>query len=136
MTRGTCRPYFVTFPLGIMPLTNPKEQSHNPLSEEFMRNVALCTLFIAAVSFGQQPSKSISAAPSVDHSCARYQIFFGPHARADQYLVDTTTGRIWQKTSYTDLVGEPEVWLPLTRVDNDADFNAWVKKQTVKPKAE
>ena len=99
-----------------------------------MRNFAICVLFVATISSGQQPSKS-PPAPR-EHTCGRYQVFFGPHARADQYLVDTDTGRIWQKTAYTDLVGEPEVWLPLTRVDNDADFNAWVKKQTLKPKTE
>jgi len=27
----------------------------------------------------------------------RYQLFFSPHARADTYLVDTETGKVWQQ---------------------------------------
>lgn len=102
-----------------------------------MRRFALCILFVAVVSSGQESSKGQpykTPVASGEHGCGRYQIFFGSHARADQYLVDTVTGRIWQKTQYSDLEGEPEVWMPLTRIDNNDEFNAWAKQQTRKPK--
>jgi len=31
-----------------------------------------------------------------------------PQFRADQYLVDTVTGQIWQLTKFGNLEGEPE----------------------------
>jgi hypothetical protein len=104
-----------------------------------MRKFAICVLFVAAMSSGQDSGKNQSVkstAVSSERACGRYQIFFGTHARADQYLVDTYTGRTWQKTQYSDLVGEPEVWMPLQRIDNDAELNEWIKKQTLKAKPE
>lgn len=99
-----------------------------------MRNFVLCVLLVVTISYGQQPSKSQPKPVVNDHPSERYAIFFSPHARADQYLVDTDTGRVWQKVTYTDLVGEPEVWMPLTRIDSDAQFDEWLKKQVNKSK--
>ena len=85
----------------------------------------------------QSPTKNPPSSPSAgNHTCGRYQVFFSPHARADAYLVDTETGRIWEKVTYSNLVGEPEAWLPLARIDNDIELNDWLKKQQFKPKPE
>ncbi len=65
----------------------------------------------------------------------RYAIFFSPLARADAYLVDTQTGRVWSQVTYTDVVGDPKVWMPQTRIDSDAELTAWVLKQTLKASA-
>jgi hypothetical protein len=103
--------------------------------EEIMRLMSVFVLLIATASFAQQSTKAaLPKAVAVEHPCGRYQIFFSPHARADAYLVDTETGRLWQKTTYTDLIGEPEVWLPLIRIDSDAEFQGWLKGQQLKPK--
>jgi hypothetical protein len=83
----------------------------------------------------QTPNKAPASNPSTaNHISGRYQLFFSPHARADQYLVDTETGRVWEKVSYTDLVGDPEIWLALPRIDGDIEFSEWLKTQQAKPK--
>jgi hypothetical protein len=66
----------------------------------------------------------------------RYQIFFSPHARADTFLIDTQTGKIWSRTKYTDIKGEPEVWELEERLDSDAAFNEWLHRQTPKDKGQ
>ena len=63
----------------------------------------------------------------------RYQIFFNPNVRADTFLVDTEDGRIWRMTTVTDVVGEPTVWLPERRLDNDQEVSGWMSLQRFKP---
>jgi hypothetical protein len=97
--------------------------------------LAIWFLLVATMCTAQPPIKNPTPNSSAgNHTVGRYQIFFGPHARADQYLVDTETGRVWQKVEYPDLKGEPEVWMPLTRIDSDLEFNEWLKTQQSKPK--
>ena len=56
----------------------------------------------------------------------RFQIFMHPQFRADQYLVDTVTGQIWQLTKFGNLEGEPEAWKPMVKLDNDVDMRAFL----------
>lgn len=65
----------------------------------------------------------------------RYVITFGPFARADVYLLDTQTGRVWRPVQYPDVVGEPDVWLSMDRIDNDTQFDQWLIRQRLKSKA-
>lgn len=65
----------------------------------------------------------------------RYVITFGPFARADMFLLDTQTGKVWRPVQYSDVVGEPDVWMSMDRIDNDAQFQQWLSRQRVKPKA-
>jgi hypothetical protein len=62
----------------------------------------------------------------------RFQIFFGPFARADVYMLDTQTGRVWRPVTYKDLEGEPEVWQFQPRIDSRDELVQWVQTQTVK----
>ena len=71
------------------------------------------------------------ATPSA--SDGRFVIYFSPHARADVYLVDTKTGRIWKPVTYTDVAGNPEVWMPQTRIDSNEELRAWLEMQKLKP---
>jgi hypothetical protein len=72
---------------------------------------------------------------AVEHSnTARYQIFFSPFARADAYLVDTQTGRVWTKLTFTDLQGDPEAWMYQPRIDSHAEFVSWGATQREKTK--
>jgi hypothetical protein len=64
----------------------------------------------------------------------RYQIFFGPHARADIFLLDTQTGKVWVRTTITDAKGTPDLWLAQDRIDSDEEFAAWSKRQTLPTK--
>ena len=52
----------------------------------------------------------------------RYQIVINPQARADTFLLDTATGRVWQLIIYGDLNGEPPAWQLMKRVDSDLDL--------------
>jgi hypothetical protein len=63
-------------------------------------------------------------------SAGRYQIYFSPFARADVYLLDTETGKIWRPVTITNakdinLGSAPEVWIYQERIDTDADFSTW-----------
>ncbi len=59
----------------------------------------------------------------------RYQIFFSPHARADVYLVDTKTGKVWTNVQYTDVQGQPTVWKYQERIDSEKDYMRWRREQ-------
>lgn len=65
------------------------------------------------------------AAPSGTQG-GRYQIIFNPSGvRADTFLLDTQTGRIWRPTKYTDLKGEPTAWVYEDRLDTLAQIRAF-----------
>lgn len=57
---------------------------------------------------------------------AKYQIFFGPFARADAYLVNTDSGLVWRSTTFTYLEGDPEAWMPTPRIDNNEELTKWL----------
>lgn len=52
--------------------------------------------------------------------------------RADTFLLDTETGKTWRMTSYTDLKGNPDLWLFIDRADDDYQLGLWIKTQTFK----
>ena len=57
-------------------------------------------------------------AENTDKFPGRYQIVFGPYARADVYLLDTSTGKIWNRLTHTFLVGDPDIWRYMDRADD------------------
>lgn len=65
-----------------------------------------------------QPAQSAGSA----QRDGRYVIVFGPHARADTFLLDTQKGKVWQLTKYTDLDGEPTLWDDMGIVDNSSEM--------------
>ena len=73
--------------------------------------------------------------PQPSTSQGRYVIVFSPLARADTFLLDTQTGRVWQLTTYTDVVGEPRVWKNMARIDTEADLFNWLTTQEIKSDA-
>jgi hypothetical protein len=79
-------------------------------------------LLFSSISFAQQ---------NKDSEVGRYQIFFSPLARADAYLVDTKTGKVWINTQYTDIDGQPRVWVYQERIDSKEDLIQWVKQQKI-----
>jgi hypothetical protein len=74
-------------------------------------------------------------------SAGRFQLFFSPHARADVYLVDTATGRIWKPITMSNAKDAnfktaPELWVYQDRVDNEQEFDSWAtvhSNPTVQP---
>ncbi len=67
--------------------------------------------------------------PSDQNGAGRFRIFFSPHARADTFLLDTQTGRVWQLKG---LNGEPAAWAPMTRLDNSEDQAAFARSHGVR----
>jgi hypothetical protein len=57
----------------------------------------------------------------------RYQIVLNPQARADMFLLDTATGRVWRLVNYPGRVGEPTVWEWMDRLDGWNEFEAFMK---------
>jgi hypothetical protein len=66
---------------------------------------------------------------------ARYQLFANPSARADTFLLDTQTGKLWCHTAISDAVGEPTAWLPEERFDTVQQVQAWIATLPSKEKA-
>ena len=56
--------------------------------KKYLIYFGIVILAIAAFAFGKSSQKDIG----------RYQIFMHPTFRADEYLLDTQTGRTWQMT--------------------------------------
>jgi hypothetical protein len=87
---------------------------------------------IAQTAKAPQPAKQPTAvaAASAQSHVGRYQLFFSPLARADVYLVDTETGKIWKPITITNakdtnLQSAPELWVYQERVDSAREFDAW-----------
>lgn len=62
----------------------------------------------------------------------RFVITFSPFARADTFLLDTQTGKVWHLTKYTDVEGEPLIWKIMERVDSEAQLLQWFRSQSSK----
>ncbi len=82
--------------------------------------MASLLLLFANVSFASQDTGAVEG---------RYQMFFSPHARADVYLVDTKTGKVWTNVQYTDVQGQPTVWKYQERIDSEKDYMRWRREQ-------
>lgn len=94
----------------------------------------LIVLALACSLFAQDAAKKPAPAIKTDITpgAPRYQLFVNPNVRADTFLLDTATGRIWLRTTYTDIVGDPDVWVVQQRIDSDEELAAWVEKHTTK----
>ena len=75
--------------------------------------------------------KQVTVFPAQDSG--RYVLFSNPNVRADLFLLDTQTGRIWTRLSYTDLDGQPEVWQIQDRVDSRDELGIWISQHRPKP---
>lgn len=81
--------------------------------KKFLIYFGIVILIIAAFAFGKSSQKDIG----------RYLIFMHPTFRADEYLLDTQTGRTWQMTQeskekYMFWHEIPRDELPLQSEDN------------------
>lgn len=105
-----------------------------------MKKVLLIVLILTGYAVGQATTKASApktpqappkpSTEEADH-VGRYQLFFSPHARADVYLVDTETGRIWKpmivnNASDDNFKTPPEVWVYQYRIDSGTDFDVWM----------
>ena len=88
----------------------------------------LVVLGWATITIGQSSAREKS-------EVGRYQLYAPAEHIGLSYLLDTETGRVWSQISYTNLVGEPSVWVPVSfdRINTQAELDAWSSKQTPKP---
>ena len=91
---------------------------------------------IAATVMAQGTPEKRPVQTQTSVGSGRYQIVFSPLARADSYLLDTQTGKVWTHVKFTNVEGEPEVWTYEERIDNAAENDAWALRHTIKPKGQ
>jgi len=99
-----------------------------------MKRFLMCFLFSATL-FAQDAAKKLPIKTEVGPSAPRYQLFVNPNVRADTFLLDTVTGKIWLRTSFVNYAGEPDVWVAQDRVDDDYQMAAWSKSHFTKEQA-
>ena len=82
--------------------------------------IATTVLVTVLVAHGQDPAR-----PAIDQRSksfdGRFQIVMRDDVRADTFLLDTQEGMVWQMTQYSDVEGQPVVWLIMNRLDTEAD---------------
>ncbi|GAB5605585.1 hypothetical protein [Sideroxyarcus sp. TK5] len=106
----------------------------------------LLTLFVSALALAILiPSLSYAADPKAKEpfptvgppSCnapGRYVLVQHSSVRADQFLLDTCLGRIWQKVSYTDIGAD--IWQVIPRADSEDELFQWQLEQLSKSSKE
>ena len=95
-----------------------------------MRNLIVASLILTvgvtlgsvAILSGQSSESEAAFSAIPAEETGRYQIYMHPQIRADQYLLDTQNGTVWTKVSYTNLKGEPQLWVQMHRVQGDEDI--------------
>lgn len=99
-----------------------------------MNKIYVLVLMLATCAVAQSTkSQASNSSNALTQGCrtGRYQIFFSPHARADVYLLDTETGRVWHPVTITNaqdtnLKGtSPEIWVYEDRIDDPTQFAVW-----------
>ena len=103
---------------------------------ERMRKLVFVVVTFATVSWATAQSAKVPQPSQAQTHVGRYQLFFSPHARADVYLIDTETGRIWKPITITNardtnLKSAPELWVYQERVDSAQDFDKWMSAHTL-----
>ena len=93
-----------------------------------------CLLVILVLSVASL--SNVFAQPNAPVQNARFQIFFNPNVRADTFLLDTQTGKVWQLTQFTDLNGDPTVWNRMDRIDDDKQLFQFYRQHDVKKTTE
>jgi hypothetical protein len=81
---------------------------------------------IASTVVGQATPKLPPVATTVS---GRYQIVINPNIRADTFLLDTQSGKVWIPVVCSNCNGEPSRWMYMDRVDNEKESDSWIDKQ-------
>lgn len=64
---------------------------------------------------------------------SRFVIWSNPNVRADTFLLDTWTGRVWELLTYTDIEGKPRIWQYMVRVDTPKELLDWLRPTERRP---
>ena len=77
----------------------------------------------------QTPAPQQKAAIIPQQQSGRFEIVMRPGIRADTFLLDTQTGRIWVPIEYSNVKGQPTIWKFEERIDGSTDFLEWETRQ-------
>lgn len=97
--------------------------------ERIGRRILVCGAVLAIVGLlflSRSRAQELKLDPPKQPPLGRYQVVMHPTFRGDQYLLDTVTGQTWQLTKFSNLQGEPLAWMPMTKIDSDADYRAFI----------
>jgi hypothetical protein len=92
--------------------------------------VVAFVVVVSAIALLAQTARPAVSAPAARDG--RFQIVINPEVRADTFLLDTQTGRMWRPAQYKELEGEPVVFVPFDKVDNAAELSAWLARRKSK----
>jgi len=84
-----------------------------------MRQFAALCFFTAIVLSG------VATAAETPDPNGRYTIIFNPQVRADLFMLDTATGRVWVRSTFSDLPGSPDAWVLMDRINTPEDRTAF-----------
>src|SRR5487761_1579179 len=79
------------------------------------------------VSTTDRPAPTASAAPAAPPQppTGRYVLYMSTLNARDVFMLDTVTGKVWQRATFTDLVGQPTAWDYMDRIDNVEELSAF-----------
>ena len=100
-----------------------------------MRNLIVASLILTvgvtlgsvAILSGQSSESEAEFSVIPAAKTGRYQIYMHHKVRADQYLLDTQNGTVWTKVSYTNLKGDPELWVQMHRVQGPEELRRLIQ---------
>lgn len=98
-----------------------------------MRGYLFAALAALMLAGGARAAEPYRPAPEPAARPGRYIVVHSPHVERDTILLDTETGRTWVLTSFTDYQNGPSGWVPMPRLDNDAEMLAFRRSQTPCP---
>jgi hypothetical protein len=87
----------------------------------------LAGLAFATCAAAQEPRSDLFS-----QQPGRYQIVINPQVRADTFLLDTATGRVWQLVKFTDI--NATAWQIMKRLDSELDLVKLIGEQGIKTK--
>jgi hypothetical protein len=89
-----------------------------------------CVIALALALIGWAQAKKVPIPSGATISApGRFQIIVNPSVRADLFLLDTETGRIWQRTQISYIKGQPDAWLLQKKFDTEDDYLQWARYQ-------
>jgi hypothetical protein len=67
-------------------------------------------------------AKTPEAAPSDGSGVGRFVNVHSPHVERDTMLLDTVSGRTWEKVTVSDAANQPSVWVPVSQMNEQKDW--------------
>jgi hypothetical protein len=102
-----------------------------------MKTIAGLVILLLIVGYAAVASTP-STSPVETKAQGRYQLVLNPNVRADVFLLDTQTGKIWTPVEITNVkdertkAGSPTVWMYQEKIDNKADWNRFMESHPAK----